>query len=435
MPIRRTLYGLGLAPPPPYRGDQRDLLRNVLRGVPEAVDALVELKDAPVPPLQGRGSAWIRRVLGLLHAAVKRSGVDETTLNLALARSIELSLVVGCEALHCARESKEEIQSFLKERIGVLEPLAKSYSKKIEKQTRSEWNKFEEQCDLYLMERAELIPRALVRWNLSQEGDCQTPPQLESLLDELQLDLPRKSILFACRSGSALYDLAVETSDQDYFIVFAHDTRDLFRLKEPRELYESHEAFSLDKSGAVEFSAMEAAFFVDVLLKGNPRNLEFLFASEDKILYESPLWKCLKSCRSQLLSKRVVDQFLGFIGNRISKACKAHESSGEEKARSLKYLYHAWHKLLGLESLLAQRDLYVTIGGRDRDKILELRRSVGVESVPELIKETESRKKFLEVKSILLEIVESSLDCIFLPQEANTELLKDWLLQVRYEMQ
>ena len=92
------------------------------------------------------------------------------------------------------------------------------------------------------------------------------------------------------RSGSAMYGLATPSSDTDYTILYLERGR-AFLGNTPRSRYSQHVegSFGMDKSGEVEFSAVEFGTFLEDVLKGNPRNIEpwFLNPADENWVYAS----------------------------------------------------------------------------------------------------------------------------------------------------
>ena len=97
--------------------------------------------------------------------------------------------------------------------------------------------------------------------------------QAAAVLTRLKLSdqLQPSQLLFAAHSGSFLYNLEIESSDEDYVIVFtAPVERICSRTWEGAEaLLAQHSGYAEDKSECVEFSAHEARSFAELVLKGS----------------------------------------------------------------------------------------------------------------------------------------------------------------------
>eukprot|EP00002_Diphylleia_rotans_P008699 TRINITY_DN18717_c0_g1_i1.p1 TRINITY_DN18717_c0_g1~~TRINITY_DN18717_c0_g1_i1.p1 ORF type:complete len:608 (-),score=128.73 TRINITY_DN18717_c0_g1_i1:137-1960(-) len=238
-----------------------------------------------------------------------------------------------------------------------------------------------------------------------------------SLLERLKIEIPPTHVLLLCRTGSYMYDLQVEQSDEDYYIIYTHPTERMISMRPAKRSIEKHvDVESGDKSGIVEYSGYEACFYLENLMKGNPRNVEPLFARSERMDYESPLWMELKQMRSRFITQRTISQYIGFISNRISMIQKKRLPPG-------KAFCHIFHKLDQLQNILDGREPQVQSCGSQRDFILSLRRGPleGEKSIDVLMAAVEER--IASVQQVRKELP--------LPDECPTEPLKQWLRLVR----
>eukprot|EP01051_Picozoa_sp_SAG22_P013924 SAG22_NODE_1620_length_3963_cov_3.481884_2_plen_298_part_00 len=122
---------------------------------------------------------------------------------------------------------------------------------------------------------------------------------------------------------------------------------------------------------------------VVVCAKGNPTNLELLFAPPAKLLYASPLWQQLAAAgplRRTLLTQRAAKQYVGHAAERLHRVDKAllaaastddadddnddggHGEGGGMAAAQLpalrKLLYQAYHKVRSVQHYMT---LYSTL--------------------------------------------------------------------------
>lgn len=124
-------------------------------------------------------------------------------------------------------------------------------------------------------------------------------------IDELK---QRGLILFECISGSRAYGLATPESDKDIKGVF---------------ILPRNEFYGLDYVDQVSDATNDVVYyelrrFVELLSKSNPGALEMLYAPDDTILTEHPLFKLLR--HGNWLSKKCKDTFGGYAMTQVRKA-------------------------------------------------------------------------------------------------------------------
>jgi hypothetical protein len=96
-------------------------------------------------------------------------------------------------------------------------------------------------------------------------------------------------------------------------------------MEKPKNEFHSHVncGFGSDKAGVVEYSGVELGFFLEILLKANPRNLEFLFCDTNRVIHQSWVWDELREMREVFLTRRAVGQYFGMVKDRLKKAKKS----------------------------------------------------------------------------------------------------------------
>lgn len=201
--------------------------------------------------------------------------------------------------------------------------------------------------------------------------------------DQIPVPLPEGSVMFAAKSGSAMYNLSTAESDVDYSVIFATPTRSL--LCDPAQMKHSTSTVSApmgsDKSGVVEYDIKEFGPFLLELCKGNPRNIELLFLPVEEALCVSPDWSWVREHRHYFLTARCVNQYMGFVGDRLKRAHRLLSEAApgplppETEAGCAKLLYHAYHKLFDLQRIVNYQDPIVRLAddSLQRDFIMKIR--------------------------------------------------------------
>jgi len=236
------------------------------------------------------------------------------------------------------------------------------------------------------------------------------------------------SLCYVAQTGSAMYGVATPQSDRDYSAVYLEPTRSLlaphlcdtgFQWAGGSVQDHADMPFGSDKAGVVEMSARELGDFVVELFKGNPRNIELLFAPTP--LVSSQIWSELVALRRSFLTQRCVSQYLGFIADRLGKIEKKHAQFEGERVEPSKLLYHAYHKLLDLERVVRGQDPLVLLPEEERDFVLGIRRPMLQEEV------AEHRQNIL----VRIEAVKDLMKSSTLAKEADFDAVIHWLRSVR----
>eukprot|EP00943_MAST-04B_sp_MAST-4B-sp1_P005150 g5150.t1 len=191
---------------------------------------------------------------------------------------------------------------------------------------------------------------------------------------DLQAQLGKVEVSFIVRCGSFMYNLHTKASDEDYFICFIHSTRSLLSSKQCSSTFERH----IHKV-KIEYSGKEIGTFVLELAKGNPRNIEFLFVDPVHVIHATSTWLKLRALRWKFLTRRCINQYFGFINERLHQVEKllkpyrkkmsseAEDDNDEEMQIPVhiedgiaKYFYHAYHKIFELKRIVNYADPIVT---------------------------------------------------------------------------
>lgn len=122
----------------------------------------------------------------------------------------------------------------------------------------------------------------------------------------------RGEILYEYVRGSHLYSTNVETSDEDQGGIYIMPNDSLIGL-------------GLDYQNEIKDSSndkciWELGRFLELALSSNPTVLEALFVPDDKVIYEHPVIKELRSHREEFITKKCFAPFGGYAVSQIKKA-------------------------------------------------------------------------------------------------------------------
>ena len=227
-----------------------------------------------------------------------------------------------------------------------------------------------------------------------------TATELNVMLEHLDLQnqLGKVEVSFMIRCGSFMYNLHTKSSDEDYFICFTNSTRSILGSKKCSTTFERHvhKPMGADKAGEIEYGGKEICTFVLELAKGNPRNIEFLFVNPNKVIHITKMWSKLRAIRQEFLNTRCINQYVGFIHERLYQVRKLlkpyrESSENEKEGGSLKncrippniedgiakYFYHAYHKIFELQRIVNYEDPIVTYvtDSPQHKSIMDIRRT------------------------------------------------------------
>lgn len=167
--------------------------------------------------------------------------------------------------------------------------------------------------------------------------------------------------------GSALYDLALPSSDRDYFIVFVQRTRDLLLGGAAAPCRDFVQLKS--RSGAdAEGTARELGRYLRELRKGHPKLVEPLFAAPERLAYAGRVWLDLATRRRDFLTERVRTTYLHEVNKRLRDLREGLSGKG-----TAKLAYHVLHRLGEAERLGRGEAPRVSVTGAERDRIMRVR--------------------------------------------------------------
>ena len=122
----------------------------------------------------------------------------------------------------------------------------------------------------------------------------------------------RGEILYEYVRGSHLYSTNVETSDEDQGGIYIMPNDSLIGLGL------DYQSEIKDKSN--DKCIWELGRFLELALSSNPTVLEALFVPDDKVIYEHPVIKELRSHRDEFITKKCFAPFGGYAVSQIKKA-------------------------------------------------------------------------------------------------------------------
>src|SRR3989338_10506492 len=170
----------------------------------------------------------------------------------------------------------------------------------------------------------------------------------------------RFEVLVAQICGSASYNLAVASSDVDYFGVYACDLRDLFRLKGP--------IMTLDTHKPMDICCYELSHYCQLLRKGNPKLVEPIFLSKGEI-YRHSYWDRLRSIGTpSVLTKSVLNSYLAFAYSQLGDGQKKGADG-----KTTKRLYHALRLVYEARRIFSAQPPNVYLEGEEQQYIMSVR--------------------------------------------------------------
>ncbi|GAM18210.1 hypothetical protein SAMD00019534_013850 [Acytostelium subglobosum LB1] len=232
-------------------------------------------------------------------------------------------------------------------------------------------------------------------------------------------------LVFFCMVGSHSFNLSVETSDCDYFGVYALNAEQILsNAVTQAPLIDGHEP--------VDFVMYEMERFAQLLLKGNPKLIEPLFTERN--CYMSEEWLKLRAMRHSFVSQQVIHHYVSYSKAQLgdAKRAAADRDAGHNKDIGLsnnhlpsKKLYHTVRLLHETLRMLDGGDPMVYLTGEHREYIMNIRRGMLEEKqvhsdVDALFKEVEEKVKLAK---------ESNPKGI--PLMGDTERLSEWLIESR----
>lgn len=135
-------------------------------------------------------------------------------------------------------------------------------------------------------------------------------------------ELVERGKILEIKSGSHLYGLNTEKSDEDFVGIFLAPKEYVYGLKNVEQVdlsIKDKQENGKNTKDAVDRMFYEFKRFVNLASQGNPNIIEILFSHEDNIVYLSKAGKKLLDNRDMFVSKNIIPKFLGFSNSQKRK--------------------------------------------------------------------------------------------------------------------
>lgn len=229
---------------------------------------------------------------------------------------------------------------------------------------------------------------------------------LMQMLMKVSEPLPGHMIFFK-RSGSKSHNTDIETSDDDFFGVYAAPTADILSLNPPADTIVGHKP---------DYQIHEVHKFCKLLLKGNPDIIESLYTN--KFCYQGPLWEDLIRAKDEFLSVVCVMQYIGYAQSQLKKLVNGVGLHTKGGSYNTKWAYHLIRLLNDASNIVNRIGPVVWKEGKEREELLAIRRG-------EYSKEVIEKMAVTKINSLLASQPWN------LPKYGDTKFLNSWLLKMR----
>lgn len=119
--------------------------------------------------------------------------------------------------------------------------------------------------------------------------------------------------------GSNLYGTAIETSDQDFKVIFLPDLQDLIRFKVNRiKAISTGDKHKKNGSQDVDIEFIEVRRFLELVEQGQTSALETIFTPDEFIIEKDPLWDEIRQQARHLFCKNT-EHIIGYMNSQILK--------------------------------------------------------------------------------------------------------------------
>jgi predicted nucleotidyltransferase len=210
--------------------------------------------------------------------------------------------------------------------------------------------------------------------------------------------LGRFRVLQAMIAGSSAFNLALPSSDIDYFGVYASDIDVVLSMNPPVATVDSHDP---------DTALYEVKRYCELLLKGNPKVIEPLFT--DHLCWQSEEWLTLKMQGKNFLTQVTCKQYVKFAQSQIF----APEPTAKQFYHAIRLLTEAERIVLGHEP-----QVWFADGTEEKEFLMSVR--TGKVSVQEMKSKVETL-----MQKVKLLIPQN------LPPTSDLALLSEWLVSLR----
>ena len=185
--------------------------------------------------------------------------------------------------------------------------------------------------------------------------------------------------IFVAVSGAHLYGFPSEDSDIDIRSCHAIDTKELFHIKKPREVFEHTTEY---KGVEMDMVSFEIEKLLGLLIKNNSNVLEQIFAEN---LHPTIEHKELRKIAEKAISKQVYHPYKGMAMQNYKKFIESLNPAYRGKSIK-KYLYVMRSYMAGIHALRT---------GKIEPDINKLNKEFKLKIVDELVKLKKEREKGL----------------------------------------
>lgn len=135
-------------------------------------------------------------------------------------------------------------------------------------------------------------------------------------------EIAEKNKILEIRSGSHLYGLNTENSDEDYIGIFLAPIEYHLGLQKVEQIdlsFKDKLESGRNSKDAIDKTFYELKRFVKLALDNNPNILEVLFVDEKNIIYINEFGRRLLNLKKEFLSKKIIKTFLGYAKSQKRK--------------------------------------------------------------------------------------------------------------------
>lgn len=119
--------------------------------------------------------------------------------------------------------------------------------------------------------------------------------------------------------GSNLYGTAIESSDQDFKVIFLPDLEDMIRFKVDRiKAFSTGDKHKKNGSQDVDIEFIEVRRFLELVEQGQTSALETIFTPDEFIIEKDPLWDEIRQQARHLFCKKT-EHIIGYMNSQILK--------------------------------------------------------------------------------------------------------------------
>ncbi len=208
--------------------------------------------------------------------------------------------------------------------------------------------------------------------------------------------------------GSHSHGTQVPSSDIDYCGVFILPTEKVVGIYPPEDTLVGEKP---------DFQLHEVGKFCQLLLKGNPGIVEILFTEE--LYHSTPEWEVLRQNRVRFLSKRTVENYIGYAEGQLQKIVKGTSVHTKGGMPSEKWAYHLARLLGDSARILKGGEPKVMKDGAELANLMKIRNG---DILPSRVVDDCKGEIFRQ---------REQLKTAALPDHSDQSYLEQWLVDMR----